>query len=130
MATQKGLEPSTSGVTGRHSNQLSHWAICGGNNRDRTCDPLLVRQMLSQLSYAPTCLHSTIIVYTISQNLSILLYINHFTTLFSAISSLSTLLSYKIFLKLSTANIVCIHVYFTYAPQLSSLLYFSTLCNM
>ena len=26
LATQKGLEPSTSGVTGRHSNQLSHWA--------------------------------------------------------------------------------------------------------
>lgn len=26
MATQKGLEPSTSGVTGRRSNQLSHWA--------------------------------------------------------------------------------------------------------
>ena len=25
----------------------------GGNNRDRTYDPLLVRQMLSQLSYAP-----------------------------------------------------------------------------
>jgi hypothetical protein len=25
----------------------------GGNNRVRTCDPLLVRQMLSQLSYAP-----------------------------------------------------------------------------
>ncbi|MDF2840819.1 MAG: hypothetical protein K0Q99_1591 [Clostridia bacterium] len=25
----------------------------GGNNRDRTCDPLLVRQVLSQLSYAP-----------------------------------------------------------------------------
>ena len=24
--TQKGLEPSTSGVTGRHSNQLSYWA--------------------------------------------------------------------------------------------------------
>ena len=53
MATQNGLEPSTSAVTGRHSNQLSHWAICGGNNRVRTCDPLLVRQMLSQLSYAP-----------------------------------------------------------------------------
>ncbi len=31
-------------------------AKCGGNNRARTCDPLLVRQMLSQLSYAPTCL--------------------------------------------------------------------------
>ena len=54
MATQKGLEPSTSGVTGRHSNQLSHQATCGGHNRARTCDPLLVRQMLSQLSYAPT----------------------------------------------------------------------------
>ena len=25
----------------------------GGNNRARTCDPLLVRQVLSQLSYAP-----------------------------------------------------------------------------
>ena len=25
----------------------------GGNNRARTCDLLLVRQMLSQLSYAP-----------------------------------------------------------------------------
>ena len=30
------------------------WGQCGGNNRARTCDPLLVRQMLSQLSYAPT----------------------------------------------------------------------------
>ena len=26
LATQKGLEPSTSGVTGQHSNQLSYWA--------------------------------------------------------------------------------------------------------
>ena len=55
MATRKGFEPSTSGVTGRHSNQLSYWAIknfYGGRNRDRTCDPLLVRQVLSQLSYA------------------------------------------------------------------------------
>jgi hypothetical protein len=25
--TQKGLEPSTSAVTGRRSNQLSHWAL-------------------------------------------------------------------------------------------------------
>ena len=36
---------------------LTNWAtgpLCGGHNRDRTCDPLLVRQMLSQLSYAPT----------------------------------------------------------------------------
>ena len=64
MATQRGLEPTTSAVTGRRSNQLSYWAITtksafaltacavGGNNRARTYDPLLVRQMLSQLSYA------------------------------------------------------------------------------
>ena len=49
MATQKGLEPLTSSVTGWHSNQLNYCAI-GGNYRARTCDPLLVRQMLSQLS--------------------------------------------------------------------------------
>ncbi len=56
MATQKGLEPSTSAVTGQHSNQtelLGHnisYQNNGGNYRARTYDPLLVRQMLSQLS--------------------------------------------------------------------------------
>ena len=44
-----GLEPPTSAVTGRRSNQLNYQAI-GGNYRARTYDPLLVRQMLSQLS--------------------------------------------------------------------------------
>ncbi len=28
-------------------------AHCGGNNRARTCDPMLVRHVLYQLSYAP-----------------------------------------------------------------------------
>ena len=54
VATRKGLEPSTSGVTGRRSNQLNYRAkLGGGNNRARTCDPMLVRHVLSQLSYAP-----------------------------------------------------------------------------
>ena len=61
MATRKGLEPSTSAVTGRRSNRLSYRAIfCiskrairlpyGGWYRIRTCDPRLVRAMLYQLS--------------------------------------------------------------------------------
>ena len=38
---------------------LTNWTTgpYGGNNRARTCDPLLVRQMLSQLSYAPIHRH-------------------------------------------------------------------------
>ena len=53
MATRNGLEPSTSSVTGWRANRLHHRAVYGGNNRARTCDPMLVRHVLSQLSYAP-----------------------------------------------------------------------------
>ena len=34
MATRKGLEPSTSGVTGRRSNQLNYLAICCSQERN------------------------------------------------------------------------------------------------
>ena len=54
LATPNGLEPSTSSVTGWRANRLHHRAkLNGGNNRARTCDPMLVRHVLSQLSYAP-----------------------------------------------------------------------------
>ena len=53
MATPSGLEPSTSSVTGWRANRLHNGAKYGGDNRARTCDPMLVRHVLSQLSYAP-----------------------------------------------------------------------------
>ena len=75
MATPNGLEPSTSSVTGWRANRLHHRArLYGGNNRARTCDLLLVRQMLSQLSYAPVfarCLpQRRVLLYTRPPHLS------------------------------------------------------------
>ena len=57
-----GLEPPTSRLSGGRSNRLSYnpmsiWVVKfknpGGDNRDRTDDPLLAKQVLSQLSYTP-----------------------------------------------------------------------------
>ena len=58
MATRMGLEPMTSAVTGRHSNQLNYRAIIlfglpsiiGGSPGIRTRDTLIKSQVLCQLS--------------------------------------------------------------------------------
>ena len=61
-----GLEPPTSRLSGVRSNRLSYKPIWffsvlthshyGGDEEDRTPDPLLAKQVLSQLSYTPTWL--------------------------------------------------------------------------
>ena len=55
-----GLEPPTSPLSGVRSNHLSYrpdvaaaLSSDGGASRDRTDDPLLAKQVLSQLSYGP-----------------------------------------------------------------------------
>ena len=67
MVGLRGLEPPTSRLSGVRSNHLSYKPMlvsasgrrfrlptpCGGDEEDRTPDPLLARQVLSQLSYAP-----------------------------------------------------------------------------
>ena len=47
-----GLEPPTSRLSGVRSNRLSYKPI-HGDGEIRTLDPLLARQVLSQLSYTP-----------------------------------------------------------------------------
>ena len=63
MVGLSGLEPPTSRLSGVRSNRLSYKPIFsgfsvlpqafGGDKRDRTADPLLAKQVLSQLSYTP-----------------------------------------------------------------------------
>ena len=52
-----GLEPPTSRLSGVRSNRLSYKPrlilFMSGDGEIRTLDPLLARQVLSQLSYAP-----------------------------------------------------------------------------
>ena len=61
LVGSSGLEPPTSRLSGARSNRLSYEPIPfgaltlnGGDERDRTADPLLARQVLSQLSYTPS----------------------------------------------------------------------------
>ena len=69
MVGLNGLEPSTSRLSGGRSNLLSYKPMfhevsyrgsrplsLGGDNRDRTDDPLLAKQVLSQLSYTPVAI--------------------------------------------------------------------------
>ena len=61
-----GLEPPTSRLSGVRSNHLSYEPIylplrvIGGDERDRTDDPLLAKQVLSQLSYTPVSDHTSL----------------------------------------------------------------------
>ena len=58
LVGSSGLEPPTSRLSGVRSNHLSYEPLYepsgpGGDERDRTDDPLLAKQVLSQLSYTP-----------------------------------------------------------------------------
>ena len=66
MVGTSGLEPPTSRLSGVRSNHLSYAPSfelligfvrpsfpLGGDEEDRTPDPLLAKQVLSQLSYTP-----------------------------------------------------------------------------
>ena len=81
MVGLSGLEPLTSRLSGVRSNQLSYRPmlfnkeINGGDEENRTPDPLLARQVLSQLSYAPIyssfhC-HALLLLSVLGQRMSL-----------------------------------------------------------
>ena len=53
MATRIGLEPTTSAVTGRHSNQLNYRAAFGDASGIRTHEPAVKGRCLNLLTMAP-----------------------------------------------------------------------------
>ena len=69
LVGSSGLEPPTSRLSGVRSNRLSYEPISdfgvsthfslGGDERVRTDDPLLAKQVLSQLSYTPVFLEGS-----------------------------------------------------------------------
>ena len=66
-----GLEPPTSRLSGVRSNQLSYKPILksfdfSGDEEIRTLDPLLARQVLSQLSYAPALIGGHLLSHAVS----------------------------------------------------------------
>ena len=66
-----GLEPPTSRLSGVRSNQLSYKPILksfdfSGDEEIRTLDPLLARQVLSQLSYTPIESGTHLLSHTVS----------------------------------------------------------------
>ena len=85
LVGSSGLEPPTSRLSGVRSNHLSYEPISrsehagcgwffaastlppacavGGDERDRTDDPLLAKQVLSQLSYTPIWMHRAACAY-------------------------------------------------------------------
>ena len=67
MVGPGGLEPPTSRLSGVRSNRLSYGPF--GDEENRTPDPLLAKQVLSQLSYAPAgslkpkqCIHQFLVL--------------------------------------------------------------------
>ena len=68
MVGSSGLEPPTSRLSGARSNHLSYEPIFGGDKEARTPDPLLAKQVLSQLSYTPNCHHEVFLFFLPSLN--------------------------------------------------------------